>query len=68
MDILESFPHDVALVQKRCYASFMTVPRSKHKGQNPKFRPISRLTATHYTPSLVVRKENRKSKTIALII
>jgi len=31
------------------------------------FRPISRLIATYYAPSLVMWKENRKSKTIVFI-
>jgi len=51
--------------KKRCYADFLKVPPSKNDGRNkPKFRPISRLTAT---PSLVMWKENKKTKTMLFI-
>ena len=40
--------------KKRCYADFLKVPLTKMRGENPKFRPISRLIATYYTPSLVM--------------
>ena len=48
--------------KKRCYADFLKVPLTKMRGENPKFRLISRLIATYYAPSLVMWKENRKSK------
>jgi len=55
--------------KKRSYADFINVPVTKMRddSKNPKFRIISRLIATYYAPSLVVRKENRKSKTIVFI-
>ena len=69
-DIFETFPHDVALLEKAAlrYADFLKVPPNQKWGaKNPKFRPISRLIATYYAPSLVMWKENRKSKTIVFI-
>jgi len=48
-------------------AYFLKVPLTKMRRENPKFRPISSLIATYYAPSLVMRKENRKSKTIVFI-
>jgi len=40
--------------KKRCYADFKKVPLTKMRGENPKFRPISRLYATYYAPSLIM--------------
>jgi len=50
-----------------CYADFLKVPPIKNEGETPKFRPILYLIATYYAPSLVMWKENRKSKTIFFI-
>jgi len=41
--------------KKRCYADFIKVPPNKNEGRKPpKFRPISRLIAIYYAPSLVM--------------
>ena len=53
--------------KKRCYADILKVPPNKNGAKNPKFRPISRLIATYYAPSLVMWKEYRKSKTTMFI-
>jgi len=51
--------------RKRCCADFLKVPPNKKGAKTPKYRLILRLTATTYlTPSLVMWKESRKSKTI----
>jgi len=61
-DIFETFPHDVALLEKEALlCCFPKVPRNKNEGRkNTKFCPISRLIATYYAPSLVMWKENGK--------
>jgi len=67
-DIFETFPHDVALLEKE--ALLCRFPKSailQKWGAIAKFRPISRLIATYYAPSLIMWKENRKSKTIVFI-
>ena len=68
-DIFENFPHDVALLEKE--ALLCRLPKSapnKNEGRKKnKFRQISCLIATYYAPSLVMWKENRKSKTIVFI-
>jgi len=55
-EIFETFPHDVALLEKEALlCRFHKSAPNKNKGRkNPKFRPISRLTATYYAPSLVM--------------
>ena len=40
--------------KKCCYADFLKVPPNKNEGEKPQFRPISRLIATYYAPSLVL--------------
>jgi len=40
--------------KKRCYAGFLKVPLTKMRGENAKFRQISRLIATYYASSLVL--------------
>jgi len=49
MDILETFPHVVALVEKEALLwQFPEGAPNKNEGsKNPRFRPISRLTATY---------------------
>ena len=52
--------------KKSCYTDFLKVPLTKWGCKN-KFCPISRLIATYYAPSLIMWKENRKSKTIVFV-
>jgi len=65
-DIFETFPHDVALLEKEALLCRFpkSAPLQKWGAKNPKFRPILRLIATYFEPLLVMWKENRKSKTI----
>ena len=65
-DIFETFPHDVALVEKEALLCWFPKSAPNKNGQKkPKFRPIWRLIATYYAPSLVMCQENRRSKTIS---
>jgi len=67
-DIFETFPHDVALLEKE--ALLYRFPKStpnKNEGAKKQIFPISRLIATYYAPTLKMWKENRKSKTIVFV-
>ena len=68
-DIFETFPHDVALLEKEALLCRLpkSAPNKNERRKTPKFRPISRLISTYYAPSHVMWKENRKSKTIVFI-
>jgi len=68
-DIFETFPHDVALLEKEAllFQFLKSAPWQKCGAKTPKFRPISSLIATYYAPSLVMWKENRKSKALVFI-
>jgi len=69
-DIFETFPHDVALLEKEALLCRFPKksPLTKMRAKNAKFRPILRLIAKYYAPSLVMWKENRTSKTRMLAI
>ena len=62
-------PRDVALAP---YDALLwrlpeSAPQQKRGANTPIFRPILRLIATYYAPSLMTWKENRKSKTTVFI-
>jgi len=56
-DILETIPHDVALVDKETLlCQFREGATDKNEGQKHKFHTISRLPAALQTSSLVMMK------------